>query len=126
MKKNSVYMSLLLFALSGCTTCYLTPYVKGEVWDGEKPLRDVEIKFVNGASSRTDSSGYFEIDHNKKQYVLKRPDPAKIRMFNSPYLVLEKVGYSVDTVDIRDYDFNKSIYVSDTLNLGRIVLKRSR
>ncbi|WP_461532477.1 hypothetical protein [Sinomicrobium sp.] len=126
MKKVCVCLSLLLFALSGCTTYYLTPYVKGEVWDGEKPLSDVEIKFVNGATSRTDSSGYFEIDHNKKQYVLKRPDPAKIRMFNSPYIVLEKAEYNIDTIDIREYDFNKSIYVSDTLNLGRIVLKRLR
>ncbi|WP_346883768.1 hypothetical protein [uncultured Algibacter sp.] len=124
--KNTYIIILILFLTYSCkTTYYLSPYLTGQTTNNEKKLNNVEIGFLNeGVKYISNKEGRFEIPQKKTRKAFGAPNMKFIRLVNSPILIFKKPGFINDTIDIRNFEYNRSIFISDTINLGIISLKK--
>lgn len=96
--------------------------VEGKIQYEKSPVENVSVGYLYDIKVKTDSLGYFFIE-SKKGTAFKAPPAKTIRSMNIPYVIIKKDGFVVDTIDVRNYRYNKSIFVLDTAKVGVIELK---
>ncbi len=123
--KFKIVITLITLCLLSCKTYYFSPYIKGEIKSSNKALDNVEIHFLNeNTIYYSNDEGIFEIPPIKKNKMFGTPNMREARAFNSSLLLFQKQGFLNDTIDIREYEFDKSIFSCDTIILKTINLKK--
>lgn len=126
--KRKLFIGLILLIVISCkTTYYFSPNIVGKVVDREdQPIEHVSIYFTDKSEmAKTQIDGDFYIKP-KKITTSKKLNLSERRMINSSFIIFYKKGYSPDTIDINNYDYDKSVFAADTLDLGKIILSKMK
>ncbi|MFP2996456.1 hypothetical protein ABN763_11120 [Spongiivirga sp. MCCC 1A20706] len=126
--KSKLFIALIVVIGISCkTSYYFSPNVIGKVVDHEdQPIEQVSIYFTDKSEMvKTEIDGDFYIKP-KKITTSKKLNLSEQRMINSSFIIFYKKGYSPDTIDINNYDYDKSVFAADTLDLGKIILSKMK